>query len=179
MVATEGNFVEVDLTVAGYEVDSNVFFDEAYNPTLLRMIDHVVKVEGPVRDEVLSRRIARAHGWVRTGSKIQDRVVRLASQHYRNASEDVGIFFWPQNDSAEETVLFRRPSDGSARSVDEISLTELKSLAIEMFRAGHDKDSGLTAMAREIGLRKLSSTNKARLELAWPRPSDDVNPDNA
>ena len=77
----------------GYEVDSNVFFDDAYNPTLLRMIDHVVNVEGPVRDEVLSRRIARAHGWVRTGSKIQDRVVRLAYQHYRSASEDVGVFF--------------------------------------------------------------------------------------
>jgi very-short-patch-repair endonuclease len=177
--ATEGHFIEVDLTVAGYEVDSNVFFDDAYNPTLLRMIDHVVKVEGPVRDEVLSRRIARAHGWVRTGSKIQDRVVRLASQHYRSAFEDVGIFFWPQNDSAEGTVLFRRPSDGSARSVDEISLTELKALAMEMFRAGYDKESGLTAMAREIGLRKLSSTSKARLELAWPKPIDESSSGNA
>ena len=52
---------------------------------ILSMIDHVISVEGPVQDEALARRIARAHGWSRTGVRIQDRVVRLALQNLTKA----------------------------------------------------------------------------------------------
>ncbi|PCE23198.1 DNA helicase [Paraburkholderia acidicola] len=163
----EARFVEVDLAVEGYEVDANAFFDVAYDPMLLRLIEHVVRVEGPVRDEVLARRIARAHGWVRTGAKIQDRVIRLASQHYKGDAEDVGTFFHAKGDSGDVQIRFRRPVDGAARSVDEISLAELLALACEMMRAGHDEVSGVLAMAREVGLRKLNAGTRARLALAW------------
>ncbi|NYH18867.1 DUF3320 domain-containing protein [Paraburkholderia bryophila] len=163
----DAHFIEVDLTLAGHEVDADAFFDVTYNPRLLRMIEQVVSVEGPVRDEVLARRIARVHGWVRTGARIQERVVRLASQHYGSEAEDVGTFFWPKEENLPGLVRFRRPVDGTARSVDEISLAELRALASEMREAGHDQDSGVLAMAREIGLRKLSATSRTRLERAW------------
>ncbi len=163
----EGRFAEVDLTLEGYAVDANSFFDVVYNPTLLRMIEHVVCVEGPVRDEVLARRIARAHGWVRTGAKIQDRVVRLASQHFRGDEEDVGTFFRAKGESADVQIQFRRPIDGTARSVDEISLAELRALAFDLMQAGHDEESGVPAMAREVGLRKLNAGSRMRLEMAW------------
>lgn len=163
----DAHFIEVDLTLAGHEVDADAFFDVTYNPRLLRMIEQVVSVEGPVRDEVLARRIARVHGWVRTGARIQERVVRLASQHYGSEAEDVGTFFWPKEENLPGLVRFRRPVDGTARSVDEISLAELRALASEMREAGHDQDSGVLAMAREIGLRKLSAMSRTRLERAW------------
>jgi hypothetical protein len=131
------------------------------------MIEHVVRVEGPVRDEVLARRIARAHGWVRTGAKIQDRVVRLASQHFRGDAEDVGTFFQAKGESADVQIQFRRPIDGTARSVDEISLAELRALAFDLMQAGHDEESGVPAMAREVGLRKLNAGSRMRLEMAW------------
>ena len=155
------------MTLEGYAVDANAFFDVVYNPTLLRLIEHVVRVEGPVRDEVLARRIARAHGWVRTGAKIQDRVVRLASQHYSGNAEEVGTFFRAKGESDDMQIRFRRPVDGTARSVDEISLAELRALALEMIRAGHDEESGVPAMGREIGLRKLNAGSRARLKMAW------------
>ncbi|MBK0415823.1 DUF3320 domain-containing protein [Chromobacterium haemolyticum] len=160
-------FIEADLGLTGLEVDVHAFFDMTYNPRLLSMIEHVVSLEGPVLDEVLARRIARLHGWVRTGARIQDRVVRLASLHYESEAEDVGTFFWPKGKDVPGTIRFRRPAEGAARSVDEISLTELKALASEMRVAGHDRESGILAMAREIGLRKLSAISRARLERAW------------
>lgn len=166
-VSTESRFIEADLTLAGYEGNADAFFDVTYNPNLLRMIEYVVSVEGPVRDEVLARRIARAHGWVRTGARIQDRVVRLASQHYKSDAEDIGAFFWAPPKSVDTPIQFRRPVDGSARSVDEISLAELRALAGEMLQAGHDNESGVMAMAREVGLRKLSAVSRTRLEYAW------------
>lgn len=126
-----------------------------------------MRVEGPVLDEVLARRIARLHGWVRTGARIQERVVGLASIHYDSGSEDVGTFFWAKDSSSADAIRFRRPAEGVARSVDEISLPELKALAFEMRAAGHDQETGIQAMAREIGLRKLSAVSRARLESAW------------
>ncbi len=165
--SSEARFIEVDLALTGFEVDAEAFFEVAYNPRLLCMIEHVVSVEGPVLDEVLARRIARLHGWGRTGARIQDRVVRLASLHYESEAEDVGTFFWPKGSDVAGATRFRRPAVGSVRSVDEISLTELKALAFEMRDAGHDKESGVLAMSREIGLRKLSAISRSRLERAW------------
>jgi len=160
-------FIEADLASTGLEFDAGVFFDKEYDPHLLKMIEHVVRVEGPVLDEVLARRIARQHGWVRTGARIQERVVSLASMHYESGPEDVGTFFWPKDSLATEAIRFRRPAEGLARSVDEISLPELRALAFEMRAAGHDQETGIQAMAREIGLRKLSAISRARLERAW------------
>ncbi|MDN0075425.1 DUF3320 domain-containing protein [Crenobacter sp. SG2303] len=158
-------FIEVDLAFAGLEADPGAFFEETYTPRLLNMIEHVVNIEGPVLDEVLARRIARLHGWGRTGPRIQERVVSLASQHYESTAEDVGTFFRLKGN--DDAIQFRRPVDGTVRSVDEISLTELQALAFEMREAGHDQESGVLAMGREIGLRKLSANNRARLECAW------------
>ncbi|MGN5478211.1 DUF3320 domain-containing protein [Cupriavidus basilensis] len=160
-------FVEVDLLVAGYAISPDSFFDSEYDATLIGMIEHVIKVEGPVRDEVLARRIARAHSWSRTGSRIQDRVVRLAERHFAARKEDVGVFFWPKGSGGTEVIGFRRSPIGGARSVDEISLSELTSLASKLRDDGHDEESALGLMARELGLLKLRAASRERLQLAW------------
>lgn len=160
-------FMEADLSSAGYATDPEAFFDRAYDPTLLGMIEHVINIEGPVRDEVLARRIARAHSWTRTGSRIQDRVVRLAEMHFAAKEEDVGVFFWPKDNGDLESVEFRRSTLGYARSVDEISIAELTSLASRLRQEGHDEESALSLMARELGLLKLRAASRERLMVAW------------
>lgn len=160
-------FAEADLLTAGYTVNPDAFFDEAYDGILLDMIGHVIEVEGPVRDEVLARRIARAHSWSRTGSRIQDRVVRLAESSFAARKEDVGVFFWPKDSEGAAIIGFRRSEIGNARSVDEISLAELTSLASKLRSDGHDEEAALTLMARELGLLKLRAASRERLQLAW------------
>jgi len=164
-------FVEVDLATGGYAINPDDFFDSDYDATLLGMIEHVIQVEGPVKDEVLARRIARAHSWSRTGSRIQDRVVRLAESHFVARKEDVGVFFWAKGSGGAEIVAFRRSSVGNARSVDEISLLELTSLAVRFRNEGHDEESALSLMARELGLLKLRTASRERLQLAWQKSS--------
>lgn len=160
-------FVEADLGAAGYSTNPDAFFEPTYDATLLGMIQHVVGVEGPIRDEVLARRIARAHSWSRTGARIQDRVVRLAEKHFLSRKEDVGVFFWPKGSSDGELVGFRRPQSGNTRSVDEVSLSELTSLASHFRDGGHDEESALPLMARELGLLKLRAASRERLQFAW------------
>jgi very-short-patch-repair endonuclease len=166
-IDVDATFVEADLASAGHAIDPDAFFDRPYDSTLLGMIEHVINVEGPVRDEVLARRIARAHGWTRTGSRIQDRVVRLAEIHFAAQKEDVGVFFWPKACGGISSIGFRRSPLGNARSVDEISISELTSLAARLRQEGHDEESALTLMARELGLLKLRAASRERLMVAW------------
>jgi hypothetical protein len=165
--AEDGIFAEVDLSLGDYAVDAEAFFDFGYDSRLLAMIDHVVLIEGPVKDEVLARRIARVHGWTRTGARIQERVGRLAQLHYEANSEEIGTFYSMKTRDAGETLRFRRPSVGTARAVDEIAMVELRALVAELQAEGHGRQSGVTAMAREIGLRKVSAVSRLRLEKAW------------
>jgi hypothetical protein len=79
--------------VAG-SADPEAFFDPSYDDQLRRMIEEVAAAEAPVRDTVLARRIARAHGWQRTGARIQDRVSSIALSCLKSTEEDVGVFFW-------------------------------------------------------------------------------------
>jgi very-short-patch-repair endonuclease len=166
-------FVETDLAAAGFRVEPGVFFDANYDKQLLQMIEHVVVTEGPVRDEVVARRIARAHGWSRTGTKIHDRVVRLAARQFQDSKEPVGAFFWPEGSVVGSQICFRQSSDGAARSVDEICLQELAHLALEMVNKGYDQESGITAMAREMGLLKLRAATRERLQHAWTQIPND------
>ncbi|WP_227665958.1 DUF3320 domain-containing protein, partial [Klebsiella variicola] len=74
------------------------------------MIKHVVEEEGPVLDTSLARRIARAHGWTRTGARIRDRVVSVADRVHRKVEDDAGHFYWPSRLPNCEAVAYRRPA---------------------------------------------------------------------
>ncbi|MCA8917265.1 MAG: DUF3320 domain-containing protein, partial [Planctomycetes bacterium] len=76
-------------------VSAEQFYERAYDAVLKPMIDWVVQHEGPVLDAVLARRIARAHGFQRTGSRIQARVESIARERFGSTEEAGGIFYWP------------------------------------------------------------------------------------
>jgi DNA polymerase III delta prime subunit len=164
--AASAVFVEADPTAAVERVDPEAFYDAAYEPTLTRMIAHVVEIEGPVLDAVLARRIARAHGWQRTGSRIQERVDALASLAHRMSQEDVGTFYWPADKSPDTQIAFRRAADESARTVNEISMPELVALAQEVMAGGKSGEDVIVAMARELGLKRLGAASRGRFDCA-------------
>jgi very-short-patch-repair endonuclease len=165
-----GTFAEADLTMVQAEPNADAFFERNYDSTLSTLIAYVVRHEGPVRDEVLARRIARAHGWLRTGGRIHERVVQLAAKTHHSTREDVGAFFWPQP-GPSTTLAFRHPTAGTLRPVEDIAIEELAGLAAELRSAGVDSEAGVAAMAREIGLQRLRAASRNRLEAAWHRAS--------
>lgn len=143
----------------------DAFFEPAYEPTLSRMIAHVIAVEGPVLDAVLARRIARAHGWQRTGARIRDRVLSFA-RAYASTEEDIGQFFWPPDQAPDSNIRFRRPSQELPRVVDEICLPELLALAKQVAASGKSGEELVQAMAHELGLQVLRAGSRERLEKA-------------
>lgn len=164
-------FREADPASVVDALEPDAFFDRAYDNTLSRLIAHVVEIEGPVREDVLARRIARTHGWARTGAKICERVVKIAKPRFPMTHEDVGLFFWPYESDVRIWATFRRPAGNEARSVDEIALPELIALARELRLRGLDGDDVIVAMAHEMGLKKLRAASRERLEQAWKEAS--------
>ncbi|XBG31928.1 DUF3320 domain-containing protein [Pseudomonas sp. 13.2] len=159
---------ETDPAQAVEGVSPDQFFESAYTPILQDMISHVVNEEGPVLDSVLARRIARAHGWVRTGARIRDRVDQVARAHFSSHDEEqLGTFFWPTHLPPETSPSFRRPGDDdSMRSLTEICLQELAALVSEMQAKGHVADALIQAVAREAGVSKLAHAGRLRIEKA-------------
>lgn len=156
-----------DPATANPDINPDAFFEPGYDPVLSALIAYVVEREGPVLDDVLARRIARAHGWVRTGARIRERVVRLAQTLCRATEEDVGTFYWPAHRHPAQALFFRRPADeDSVRPADEISLAELAALAREVTAAGVQGEAVLPEMARALGLHQLRAASRTRLEKA-------------
>ncbi len=146
------------------------FFETSYDTTLQAMLEWVVEREGPILDAVLARRIARAHGFERTGSRIQERVETLARRRFQLTEEAGATFYWPDSLPPASTVAFRRPcNEESNRSVEEVCEAELTSLARAVLSRGHGGQDALISMARELGLQRLRETSRKRLEDALRR----------
>lgn len=160
-------YMEADPLVAVASPDADAFFDRTYDPTLLTMVRHVVESEGPVLDMALARRISKAHGWQRTGSRIQDRVEAIAREAFRTTEEEgVGTFYWPTALQPGQTVQFRAPGGEGVRAVEEVCVEELLSLVGHLAASSSDDEELLVAMARELGIRRLGAAVRARLEQA-------------
>lgn len=134
------------------------FYEASYQPVLGKLIECVVEQEGPIAESQLVNRVARAHGFQRSGSKIHDRVMRLASkQHHVVSDGGVEPFVWLSEKAMFNGVRARFPeSDDGIRQIEDIARAELRS-------AGSDDP---VEIARLFGIRRLSATAKARIESA-------------
>jgi hypothetical protein len=146
-------------------ISADLFYEPGYDAVLQPIVEWVVQREGPVLDAVLARRIARVHGFQRTGSRIQERVDQIARRHFKTTEEAGGTFYWPREMEPCSELAFRWPTnDDSTRGVEEICEAELLSLARLVLQRGHSGQEALIAMARELGLQRLREASRLRLE---------------
>jgi len=170
--AVERRYVECDPTSAVELLDPDAFFDRTYDERLQAIVAFVVEQEGPILDLALSRRISRAHGWQRTGSRIQERVEEVAKRLFKTTEEGVGTFYWPERLTPGSPVTFRPPGPDMQRSMDEVCIEELVTLAEAVFSADATDDENLVFMARELGILRLRASSRGRLEEALKRFRD-------
>ncbi|WP_417773588.1 DUF3320 domain-containing protein [Stappia sp.] len=161
----EGHYRVTDLS--GFNADPAEFFETEYAGTLGRMIDAVVETEGPLRTDVLAQRIARVHGWLRTGGRIRERI----DGHLRGfdtTSESSGEFVWKKA-SVSEVLAYRPPvNDEARRSIADIPLAELAAVVLENPTVLDDPDPA-RGLARLLGVERLAAISRARLGAALER----------
>ncbi|SFJ67297.1 AAA domain-containing protein [Bosea sp. OK403] len=150
--------------LARFRAEPDQFHEFSYCATLRAMVDAVMDAEAPLREEVLAQRIARAHGWLRTGSKIRERI-QLHLRDVERTSEASGEFLWKPG-TVEPIVAYRAPIDAEARrGIADIPLAELASLVVNQPALLQADDCAL-ALARLLGVERLAATSRARLDEA-------------
>jgi hypothetical protein len=136
------------------------------------MVEQIVGRDGPIRDTVLARKIARVHGWQRTGARIQERVSAIAFSCLKHTEEDVGVFFWANDRGPEAAIVFSGDMD-AGRNVDEICMAELVSLAKLVLAEGKGGDGAVVAMAKRLGMHHVRAASRGRIESALEAAQQD------
>ncbi len=158
----ESSFYEVtDLTSFLPKISPLKFYDSDYESTLMELIGCIVDKEGPILDSLLVKRIARAHGFQRSGNVIRKHVLEIAKRHFYIKSDPVGgAFVWHDVDLPVCWTKFRIPtSEESSRKIEEIAFEELKAA----LPSTPSLDLPLE-VARIFGIRRLTSGARTRLE---------------
>lgn len=162
-------YVECDPSSVVADLEPDAFFNKSYDERLLAMLSNLVAHEGPVLDVVMARRVSRAQGWQRTGSRIQERVEDLARRVFKTTEEDVGTFYWPTELSPGSEVPFRSAGPDAQRSVDEVCMEELIALARAVADPTVKDEDNLLAMARQLGLTRPRIASLGRMHVALKR----------
>lgn len=99
MADAEGDFQSVqpaDALPAHLALSAEQFHLPAYDAVLQRLIAALVAEEGTLAGTELARRMARMHGFQRTGSRIQERVEQMALQVCSVIEGAGGCFYGPK-----------------------------------------------------------------------------------
>ena len=145
--------------------DRERFYDGEYSATLKAMIAHVIDAEGPIFEDVLVDRIARAHGMQRSGNQIRRRVVTLLPAGVSRIAEGERTVVWPSSKDAGAIHFFRK-DDAGVRAHEDVPLKELAAIAVPFIRLRMDDEFVLRKMAEQFELGRLREATRARFEEA-------------
>jgi very-short-patch-repair endonuclease len=138
-----------------------LFFESSYDDTLRSMAAQIISQEAPIRDDVVARQIARAHGFARTGANIRDRILSIL-RDFPATDESTGRFLWNES-GPQETIEFREAmGEEDKRAIDEISLSELRGLIRQNTDLLEQSDPAV-AIARAIGVGRLAQSARERI----------------
>lgn len=153
-----------------YSQNSSSFSpDRFYQPEYKRWIRHfaveMIDAVGPITFKHLADRLARAHGFQRTGSQIKSQVWAAISKARRSTKASDGeTIFWPDGSEPTEILPFRGLIVGEdRRSWHDIPYPEKIGLARSFLNRDPNRDIP-AAMASKIGLGRLRQTTRKELE---------------
>jgi very-short-patch-repair endonuclease len=149
----------------GHGPDPSQFYDPLYRAKLRAMTAHVIEVEGPIFDDLLVTRIARAHGFSRAGGTIRHTVLAAVSNRFLRTEEDGRVIFWPGESQRNLLPDFREADDG-VRDHSDVPLPELAALARRFVEDGADREEAVRRMASHLRLSRVRSSTRRRFEAA-------------
>lgn len=158
----KGEYRVADLSSLTTMIQAEQFHLPAYTPVLRQIIEEVLRQEAPILDTLLVQRIARAHGFQRSGRLIRDRVLELAEQHHH--VQHAGFeeaFVWHAESDVMSWSTYRVPASADdVRSIEEIAAEELR-IAASIIDATADP---ALEVARLLGVKRLTGVARERIE---------------
>jgi Protein of unknown function (DUF3320) len=154
-----------NVEAAGLKPDRKAFYDIGYRPTLRLMAAHVISVEGPIFEDLLVQRIARAHGFGRAAGKIREIILDVVERRFPRSNEEGRKIFWPEGADKSQLPSFR-PGSLENRDHIDIPLVELASLARRFLSEGAEPQEAAVLIGRDLSLGRLREAARARFEEA-------------
>jgi very-short-patch-repair endonuclease len=153
-----------DPAQCGHVLQPDLFYDPAYRPVLAAVVAQVLAAEAPVYGDLLVRRIARAHGFARTGSRITQAVAAVIGTEHARTQEEERVILWPAGMTASAIIPYRT-APTSTRSHADVPIAELAGLVRSLAARGPGQDV-VRRLAAELGLARLEAGTRSRLERA-------------
>ncbi|MBQ4826907.1 DUF3320 domain-containing protein [Leisingera sp. HS039] len=146
--------------------DPEQFYEATYIPRLERLIEDIVRTEGPLPVTLLSRRVAQQHGWQRTGRRIVEQV-GAALARIDIHDEDGVDFAWSQGGHSNRVPFQADPP----RSIRDISRSEIAWLYDVHAEALDESDDPARDISRLAGINRLTADSRSYLEtcIEWRR----------
>jgi very-short-patch-repair endonuclease len=151
----------------------DAFYEYRTASLLTEQMSEVIEGEGPVSEAVLFRKVARAWGLERTGSRIVERLKALAPSSASKTIEDSNTFYWPKSVQHDSLRHFRVADDTatSKRHIDEVCIEEISALVLQVLhQAGSaPRPDVARSVCRLVGMAAVNTTAVARAVLAIDR----------
>lgn len=143
--------------------DPDRFYEPGYRSRLKAMATAVIDAEGPITFKRLSDRLARAHGFQRTGRQISSTVWAVCKPLRRYiATPDGHKVFWPDGMPPEGLFRYRGPTvNGERRDWREVPHPEKLWLVREILESGTDDPA--RSVADKIGFSRITTQFRAEI----------------
>jgi hypothetical protein len=145
-------------------IDAKRFYDDDYQEIILSIGCTIVDKAGPITCKHLCDRIARLHGFQRTGPEIKRTIWRVMHRA-RGLSQDPdnAEVFWPKGADVAGWIPFRGMKvDGVVRTWSDLPFPEKLGLAHEIL-SRNEPDPALE-MSRQLGLSRLRAVTRQQIE---------------
>lgn len=126
------------------------FYDYSADARIELAMEQIIEAEAPILDAVVYRRVARAWGLERTGTRIVEKLNRIA-RGFRTTGRVPQRFFWRKTDDPATWTQFRvaDTAEDTKRKPDEICAEEIQNIAAYVLH--HSGSMPLEDLAREAG----------------------------
>jgi very-short-patch-repair endonuclease len=159
-----------DLAAFGSLVNARRFYEIGYRSVLNQMATYVIQEEGPIFSDLLITRVARAHGFARSGGKIRETILEAIGSGFPTSKQGEDTLLWQMGVQPTDNVDFR-PASLEIRGLNDIPDVELIGLAKAISRDCQDSESALLAMASAVGVGRITDGIRRRLSKAIDRSS--------
>ncbi|MCG1053468.1 DUF3320 domain-containing protein [Mycetohabitans sp. B5] len=148
----------------------HLFYESRSMPTLAGQLLKVIETEGPVSQAIVFKRVTRAWGLSRVGSRIEAYLIAMVPKQVIRTTDNDITFYWPgqANPSTWEGIRVPGGDPETRRSIDEISLEELGNAAmyILMQQGGTSQEGLVKAVCRLLGVTRTTAEAGIRISRA-------------
>ncbi len=153
--------------------DPVAFYETSSNKRIEEHLRRVVDGEGPLPESILFRRVARAWGLERTGSRISERLRGLVPPDVRRTQDGEVTFYWPTGSHPKAWGALRVAGEAeeSKRHVADVCAEEIAALVhhVLMSAGGTPKADLAKAVCKLLGMARTPADAEARVSAVIDR----------